>query len=101
MYSLAGAIGLSLLSFQDTVSAAPPRPVTTVTGYDEAFTAPWPTDRPFKDNPWEVPANANGLDVEKPNMILFMPDQLRYDAVGAFGNNVSPLIFHFRVIKAD
>lgn len=26
--------------------------------------------------------------VEKPNILLFMPDQLRYDSVGAFGNNI-------------
>ncbi|CUM67379.1 uncharacterized protein PRCAT00005073001 [Priceomyces carsonii] len=25
--------------------------------------------------------------VEKPNIIIFMPDQLRYDAIGTFGNN--------------
>lgn len=41
-----------------------------------------------KDYPYYIPAESNGLAVEKPN-ILFMPDQLRFDAVGCFGNSVS------------
>lgn len=40
------------------------------------------------DDPYELPARPNGLNTETPNMILFMPDQLRYDSVGIFGNNV-------------
>ncbi|KAI1641037.1 sulfatase [Biscogniauxia mediterranea] len=28
----------------------------------------------------------NGLKVEKPNLIIFMPDQLRYDSLGCTGN---------------
>ncbi|KAK7991614.1 arylsulfatase A [Apiospora saccharicola] len=38
------------------------------------------------EHPYKIPAKPNGLAIEKPNMILFMPDQLRYDAVGVFGN---------------
>ncbi|KAK8085181.1 alkaline-phosphatase-like protein [Apiospora hydei] len=38
------------------------------------------------ENPYTRPAKPNGLAIEKPNMIMFMPDQLRYDAVGVFGN---------------
>ena len=41
------------------------------------------------EHPFSVPPKGNGLSIEKPNMILFMPDQLRYDAVGIFGNKVS------------
>lgn len=44
-------------------------------------------DYTFED-PYTRPAKPNGLSMEKPNMILFMPDQLRYDAVGVFGNKV-------------
>jgi len=40
------------------------------------------------EHPYTRPAKPNGLAIEKPNMILFMPDQLRYDAVGVFGNKV-------------
>ncbi|KAI1335626.1 alkaline-phosphatase-like protein [Xylariaceae sp. FL0016] len=40
------------------------------------------------DHPYVQPAKPNGLAVEKPNMIMFMPDQLRFDAVGVFGNNL-------------
>ncbi|RYP57211.1 hypothetical protein DL769_009629 [Monosporascus sp. CRB-8-3] len=40
------------------------------------------------DNPYQIPAKPNGLDTEMPNMILFMPDQLRYDSVGIFGNEI-------------
>lgn len=39
------------------------------------------------DNPYQLPARSNGLNTETPNMILFMPDQLRYDSVGTFGND--------------
>lgn len=41
-----------------------------------------------KDHPYTIPPVPNGLAMEKPNMILFMPDQLRYDSVGIFGNDV-------------
>ena len=41
------------------------------------------------EHPFAVPPKPNGLDVEQPNMILFMPDQLRFDSVGTFGNDVS------------
>ena len=34
------------------------------------------------------PKDSNGLAVEKPNFIIFMPDQLRYDSVGYTGNEV-------------
>lgn len=40
------------------------------------------------EHPFVIEAKGNGLSIEKPNMILFMPDQLRYDAVGIFGNEV-------------
>lgn len=40
------------------------------------------------EHPYAIPAKPNGLFVEKPNMILFMPDQLRFDSVGVFGNDV-------------
>lgn len=40
--------------------------------------------------PFTIPPKGNGLAVEKPNMILFMPDQPRFDS-GIFGNNVSCL----------
>lgn len=42
------------------------------------------------EHPYAIPAKPNGLDVERPNMILFMPDQLRFDSVGVFGNDVCP-----------
>ncbi|KAI6848500.1 hypothetical protein KC332_g3878 [Hortaea werneckii] len=66
-------------------------PQTTVTGYagpiGEAASAV--NDPPTPEHPYYVPAKPNGLEVEKPNMILVMPDQLRYDAFGAFGNEVA------------
>jgi arylsulfatase A-like enzyme len=31
--------------------------------------------------------NSN-LNVEKPNLVIFMPDQLRYDSLGCFGNKI-------------
>ncbi|KAK0659831.1 Arylsulfatase F [Lasiodiplodia hormozganensis] len=40
------------------------------------------------DHPYTEPAKPNGLAIEKPNFILFMPDQLRYDSVGIFGNDL-------------
>lgn len=40
------------------------------------------------DHPFQIPAKPNGLDTKQPNIILFMPDQLRYDSVGIFGNDV-------------
>lgn len=41
------------------------------------------------DDPYQEQAKSNGLAVEKPNIIIFMPDQLRLDSVGAFGSDVS------------
>ncbi|KAI0022991.1 alkaline-phosphatase-like protein [Xylariomycetidae sp. FL0641] len=41
-----------------------------------------------KDHPYIEPPKPNGLAIEKPNIIMFMPDQLRYDAVGVFGNDI-------------
>lgn len=47
-------------------------------------------DLPYTvDHPYEQQAKSNGLAVEQPNIIIFMPDQLRFDAVGIFGNEVS------------
>ncbi|KAI0480286.1 sulfatase [Xylariaceae sp. FL0804] len=34
------------------------------------------------------PKPSNGLKVEKPNYIIFMPDQLRYDSLGCTGNKL-------------
>lgn len=45
---------------------------------------PYPVDKPYQEK-----AKDNGLAVEKPNIIIFMPDQLRLDSVGAFGSDVS------------
>ncbi|WQF75678.1 Putative sulfatase, alkaline-phosphatase-like, core domain superfamily [Colletotrichum destructivum] len=36
--------------------------------------------------PYEKPPKPNGLAVDKPNFIIFMPDQLRYDSLGCNGN---------------
>lgn len=50
-----------------------------------------------KDNPYQIAAKPNGLNVKRPNMILFMPGQLWFGCVGTFGNTVSqtPLLkFH-------
>lgn len=44
-----------------------------------------------KDKPYQIAAKPNGLNVKRPNMILFTPDQLRFDCVGTFGNKVSQL----------
>lgn len=41
------------------------------------------------DDPYTEPARDNGLANKHPNIIMFMPDQLRFDAVGTFGNDVS------------
>lgn len=70
-------------------TAEPPQ--TTVTGYAGPIgeAASVVNGPPTPEHPYYVPAKPNGLEVEKPNMILSMPDQLRYDAVGAFGNEVS------------
>jgi len=38
--------------------------------------------------PHELPPKPNGLKVKKPNFVIFMPDQLRYDALGCTGNKV-------------
>lgn len=51
---------------------------------------PASVDLPYTlEHPYEQQANGNGLAIEKPNMIIFMPDQLRYDSVGIFGSDVS------------
>jgi hypothetical protein len=53
----------------------------------QAIPAP---DLPYTfDHPYQQKAKSNGLAVEKPNIIIFMPDQLRLDSVGAFGSDVS------------
>lgn len=46
-------------------------------------------DGPTIDHPYTQPPKPNGLPIEKPNFVLFMPDQLRYDSLGVFGNDVS------------
>lgn len=62
-----------------------------------SFAAP---GQPYSiDNPYHIPAKPNGLTIDKPNMIIFMPDQLRYDSVGCFGNDVSAFgLFIARVL---
>lgn len=44
-----------------------------------------------REHPFQIPAKPNGLDVKTPNLILFNPDQLRFDSVGCFGNDVRGL----------
>lgn len=61
---------------------------TTVTGVSGPI-GQNATPLPNITNPYVKQARPNGLNTEKPNMILFMPDQLRYDAVGAFGSKVA------------
>lgn len=39
--------------------------------------------------PYELPPKPSGLKVDKPNFIIFMPDQLRYDSLGCNGNKVN------------
>lgn len=39
--------------------------------------------------PYEQPAKPSGLKVDKPNFIIFMPDQLRYNSLGCNGNKVT------------
>jgi hypothetical protein len=46
------------------------------------------------EHPYSIPAKSNGLVVQQPNMILFMPDQLRFDSVGCFGNKVDMKLNH-------
>lgn len=41
------------------------------------------------DDPNQEQAKSNGLAIEKPSIIIFMPDQLRLDSVGVFGSDVS------------
>ena len=43
-----------------------------------------PDKPPYKIN--HVPS---GLKNPRPNIVIFMPDQLRYDALGCSGNNVA------------
>lgn len=51
---------------------------------------PASVDLPYTlEHPYEQQAKGNGLAIEQPNMIIFMPDQLRYDSVGIFGSDVS------------
>lgn len=58
-----------------------------------AWAQPASVDLPYTlEHPYEQKANGNGLAIEQPNMIIFMPDQLRYDSVGIFGSDVSLLI---------
>ncbi|CAI0650765.1 unnamed protein product, partial [Colletotrichum noveboracense] len=38
--------------------------------------------------PYELPPKPSGLKVDKPNFIIFMPDQLRYDSLGCNGNKI-------------
>lgn len=52
----------------------------------QAFAQVNSNDYPI-DKPFSKPARQNHLDVERPNMILFMPDQLRFDAVGTFAEH--------------
>jgi len=35
----------------------------------------------------KIPHIPTGLPVARPNLVIFMPDQLRYDSLGCFGNN--------------
>lgn len=49
-----------------------------------AGTLPYTVDEPYQEQ-----AKSNGLGIEKPNIIIFMPDQLRLDSVGVFGSDVS------------
>lgn len=39
------------------------------------------------DEPYQQPPRDNGLQVDHPNMNLFMPDQLRFDAVSTFSKH--------------
>lgn len=43
---------------------------------------------PKVDPPLRYPPKPSGMKVEKPNFIIFMPDQLRYDSLGCTGNKV-------------
>lgn len=45
---------------------------------------------PTREDPYKIAPEPNHLSTDKPNIIMFMPDQLRFDAVGTFGNPVSP-----------
>lgn len=38
--------------------------------------------------PLRYPPVPSGMAVERPNFIVFMPDQLRYDSLGCTGNKV-------------
>lgn len=54
---------------------------------------PASVDLPYTlEHPYEQQAKSNGLAIEQPNMIIFMPDQLRHDSVGIFGSDVSLFI---------
>jgi hypothetical protein len=53
-----------------------------------AGTLPYTVDEPYQEQ-----AKSNGLATEKPNIIIFMPDQLRLDSVGVFGSDVSIRLF--------
>lgn len=87
-------IGFNLLLLSTLLSAQPTTlststvdfPRTTVTGYDGPI-GENSTPLPLINNSYQEPLGPNGLQIDKPNMILFMPDQLRYDAVGVFGND--------------
>ncbi|KAI5928355.1 alkaline-phosphatase-like protein [Camillea tinctor] len=61
---------------------------SVVLGQATTATTTVETQPHYSDNPYFIPAKPNGLGIEKPNFIIFMPDQLRYDAVGVFGNEI-------------
>ncbi|KAK9779678.1 putative Sulfatase [Seiridium cardinale] len=41
---------------------------------------------PSTSDVYREPPRPNGLPISQPNMIMFMPDQLRYDSLGCTGN---------------
>lgn len=59
-----------------------------LSGLTAAQSVPDPTLPYTFDSPYQQEAKGNGLAMEKPNIIIFMPDQLRYDSVGVFGSDV-------------
>jgi hypothetical protein len=67
-----------LLGYQKSNSSPPSQPSTHELGMaPEAHHVPH-----------ELPPQPSGLKVEKPNFVIFMPDQLRYDSLGCSGNKV-------------
>lgn len=57
---------------------APPPPPPKPATYQPPISKPEPALR--------FPPKPSGMNVDKPNFIIFMPDQLRYDALGCTGN---------------